>query len=240
MSGTLYVVATPLGNLEDITLRALRILREVGLIAAEDTRHTRKLLSHLDIHTPLTSYHGHSGPAKRRQILETLAVGHDVALVSDAGTPGIADPGQPLIAEAVAAAIPVVPIPGPNAAITALSVAAFPESQHCFLGFLPRRQTRRERVLRTVAALPFTLVLYESPYRLLSCLETCQRILGDREVVIARELTKLHEELLRGRLSDIAAHFSRRAPQGEFVLVIRGTSKRGAQAKGNDDGDEHP
>ena len=226
MPGTLYVVATPIGNLEDITLRAARILREVDAIAAEDTRHTRKLLAHLDIHTPLTGFHAHSGSARLERILRRLAEGKSVALVTDAGTPGIADPGQPLIAAAVAQGIPVIPVPGPTAAAATVSIAGFPGSMFCFLGFLPRRASRRKRLLESVADLPFTLVIYASPYRLVDDLEACHACLGDREVVVARELTKLHEETLRGTLAEMIAHFQEHEPRGEFTLAIRSVNVR--------------
>ena len=226
MPGLLYVVATPIGNLEDITLRAVRVLNEVDVIAAEDTRHTRKLLAHLDIHTPLTSFHAHSGTARLERILRTLEEGKHVALVTDAGTPGIADPGQPLIAAAVEKGIPVVPVPGPSAAAAAVSVAGFPGSMFCFLGFLPGRSSRRRRLLESVADLPFTLVIYASPYRLVEDLRTCHECLGDREIVVARELTKLHEEVLRGTIAEILAHFEEHQPRGEFTLVVRGVSVR--------------
>ena len=226
MRGSLYVVATPIGNLEDITLRAVRILREADVIAAEDTRHTRKLLAHLDIHTPLTSFHAHSGAARLERILRTLNEGKTVALVTDAGTPGIADPGQPLIAAAVAEGMPVVPIPGPTAAAAAVSVAGFPGSMFCFLGFLPRRSSRRKRLLGSVAELPFSLVIYASPYRLLDDLEACQECLGDREIMVARELTKVHEEVLRGTIAEMLAHFREIEPRGEFTLVVRGVGVR--------------
>ena len=226
MPGTLYVVATPIGNLEDITLRAVRILREVDVIAAEDTRHTRKLLAHLDVHTPLTSFHAHSGTARLERILSKLAQGKSVALVTDAGTPGIADPGQPLIAAAVAQGIPVVPVPGPTAAAAAVSIAGFPGSMFCFLGFLPRRASRRKRLLESVADLPFTLVIYASPYRLVDDLETCRACLGNREIVVARELTKMHEEVLRGTLAEMVAHFQESQPRGEFTLAVRAVGVR--------------
>ena len=226
MRGLLYVVATPIGNLEDITLRAMRILREVDVIAAEDTRHTRKLLAHLDIHTPLTSFHAHSGTARLERILRTLEEGKSVALVTDAGTPGIADPGQPLIAAAVEKGIPVVPVPGPAAAAAAVSVAGFPGSMFCFLGFLPGRSSRRKRLLESVADFPFTLVIYASPYRLLDDLETCLTCLGDREVAVARELTKVYEEVLRGTITEMLAHFAEIQPRGEFTLVVRGAGVR--------------
>ncbi len=226
MPGLLYVVATPIGNLEDITLRAVRVLSEVDVIAAEDTRHTRKLLAHLDIHTPLTSFHAHSGTARLERILRTLEEGKSVALVTDAGTPGIADPGQPLIAAAAENGITVVPVPGPTAAAAAVSIAAFPGSMFSFLGFLPGRPSRRKRLLASVADLPFTLVIYASPYRLVEDLRTCHDCLGNREVVVARELTKLHEEVLRGTIGEMIAHFEQNRPRGEFTLAIRAVAVR--------------
>ena len=226
MRGLLYVVATPIGNLEDITLRAVRILQEVDVIAAEDTRHTRKLLAHLDIHTPLTSFHAHSGTARLERILRTLDEGKSVALVTDAGTPGIADPGQPLIAAAVEKEIPGIPVPGPTAAAAAASIAGFPGNMFCFLGFLPGRPSRRKRLLESVTDLPFTLVIYASPYRLLDDLETCLTCLGDREVAVARELTKVYEEVLRGTITEMLAHFADIQPRGEFTLVVRGAGVR--------------
>ena len=226
MPGLLYVVATPIGNLEDITLRAVRILREVDVIAAEDTRHTRKLLAHLDIHTPLTSFHAHSGTGRLERILRTLGEGKQVALVTDAGTPGIADPGQPLIVAAVERDIPVIPVPGPTAVASAVSIAGFAGSMFCFLGFLPGRPSRRKRLLASVADLPFTLVIYVSPYRLVEDLKTCQECLGDREIMVARELTKLHEEVLRGTITETLAHFAIKEPRGEFTLVVQGKGVR--------------
>ncbi len=226
MRGILYVVATPIGNLEDITLRAVRILREVDLVAAEDTRHTRKLLAHLDIHTPLTSFHAHSGTARLERILRDLEDGKNVALVTDAGTPGIADPGQPLIAAAVEKGVPVVPVPGPTAAAAATSIAGFPGSMFCFLGFLPGRPSRRRRLLESMAELPLTLVIYASPYRLVEDLETCLACLGDREIVVARELTKVHEEVLRGTITEMLTHFAEIQPRGEFTLVVQGMGVR--------------
>lgn len=226
MPGLLYVVATPIGNLEDITLRAVRVFSEVDVIAAEDTRHTRKLLAHLDIHTPLTSFHAHSGTARLERILRTLEEGKSVALVTDAGTPGIADPGQPLIAAAAENGFTIVPVPGPTAAAAAVSIAGFPGSMFCFLGFLPGRPARRRRLLTAVADLPFTLVIYASPHRLVSDLNTCLASLGDREIVVARELTKLHEEVLRGTIGEMIAHFEQNRPRGEFTLAIRAVAVR--------------
>lgn len=219
--GTLYLVATPLGNLEDITLRALRILRESRLIAAEDTRHTRKLLNHFEITTPTISYHEHSGPVGIAIVLVALAEG-DVALVSDAGTPAISDPGADLVAAALAAGYPVTPIPGPSAVITALIASGLPTDQFTFLGFLPRKTKERRALLASVRAAPRTLVLYEAPHRLRACLDDLLAVLGDRDACLARELTKLHEEWLRGTLTSLRAHYTREEPRGEYTLVIAG------------------
>jgi len=222
--GTLYVVATPIGNLQDITLRALQVLREVKLIAAEDTRTTRKLLAHYDIHTALTSYHDFSGPGKRQRLLEALAAG-DVALVSEAGMPGISDPGYDLIREAIAAGYPVAPIPGPSALIAALAVSGLPTDRFLYLGFLPRRQAERKRILAQVSHLPWTLVAFEAPHRIREALRDALEALGDRPVAIARELTKVFEEIWRGRLSEAITHFEEAVPRGEFTLVIAGAEE---------------
>jgi 16S rRNA (cytidine1402-2'-O)-methyltransferase len=223
--GTLYLVATPLGNLEDITLRALRILREAHVIAAEDTRHTRKLLNHFSIATPTISYHEHSGPAGIAMVLAALAEG-DVALVSDAGTPAISDPGADLIEAAVTAGYPVVPIPGPSAVITALIASGLPTNEFTFLGFLPRRSQERRALLLSVSHEPRTLVLYEAPHRLRACLDDLLAVLGDRQTCLARELTKVHEQWLRGTLSTVKARYSGQSePRGEYTLVIAGASQ---------------
>jgi 16S rRNA (cytidine1402-2'-O)-methyltransferase len=220
--GTLYLVATPIGNLEDITLRALRVLREAPLIAAEDTRHTRKLLAHFEIATPTISYHEHSGPAGIERVLSALATG-DVALVSDAGTPAVSDPGEDLVRAAIAAGYPVVPIPGPSAVVTALVASGLPTGEFTFLGFLPRKSADRRARLETVRDSTATLVLYEAPHRLLATLDDLLTVLGDREAALARELTKLHEEWLRGPLSALRAHYASGAtPRGEYTLVIAG------------------
>ena len=205
--GTLYLVATPIGNLEDITLRALRILREVSLIAAEDTRHTRKLLTHFEISTPMTSYHEHSGPARTEAVVAALATG-DVALVSDAGTPLLSDPGQALVRAALAAGHAVVPIPGPSAAIAALVASGLSTDQFTFLGFLPRKSSERRALLARFVQAPETLILYEAPHRLLACLDDLLAVLGDRQATLARELTKVHEEFRRGRLSALRAEYA--------------------------------
>lgn len=218
---TLYLVATPIGNLEDITLRALRILREVSLIAAEDTRTTRHLLHHYQIVTPVVSYHEFSSPQRLEELVERLQVG-DVALVSDAGTPGLSDPGYPLVQEVIRAKIPIVPIPGPTAAIAALVSSGLPTDNYLFLGFLPRRASARRHALSEVANLPYTLVLYESPHRLLGLLEDMKTVLGDRLLCVGRELTKLYEEIWRGTVQEARHYFAAGQIRGEFTLVVGG------------------
>ena len=219
--GTLFVVATPIGNLEDMTLRAVRVLREARLIAAEDTRTTRKLLTHFDIHTPLTSYHEYTDPAKIARLVDRLAEG-DVALVSEAGMPAISDPGAPLVQAAIGAGYPVVPVPGPSAILAALAVSGLPTTTFLYLGFLPRRAADRRAALAAVAALLHTLVLFESPHRLRAALDDLLAVLGDRPVALARELTKLHEEVWRGTLAEAVAHYTEQEPRGEFTLVVGG------------------
>jgi 16S rRNA (cytidine1402-2'-O)-methyltransferase len=221
---TLYLVATPIGNLEDITLRALRILREAPVIAAEDTRHTRKLLNHFGVATPTISYHEHSGPAGLQAMLERLAQG-DVALVSDAGTPLISDPGQDLVQAALQAGHTIVPIPGPSALITALIASGLPSDQFTYLGFLPRRAAERRATLEQVRDDRRTLVLYEAPHRLHACLDDLYAILGDRQACLARELTKLHEEFQRGPLSQLLAKAQdESSARGEYTIVVAGAT----------------
>jgi len=220
MPGTLYLVATPIGNLEDITLRALRVLGEVDIIACEDTRHTRKLLSHYKISKPLVSYHEHNERARSGELIEKLLAGLSVALVSDAGMPLISDPGYSIVSEAAKAGIPIVPIPGASAVITALAASGLPTSEFLFAGFLPPRSAQRKRRLHDFATSPSSLVLYEAPHRIKDCVDDAREILGDRQAALARELTKLHEEIIRGRLSEIAARISEREPKGEYVLII--------------------
>lgn len=215
----LYVVATPIGNLEDITLRALRILKEVGLIAAEDTRKTRHLLGVYGIKTPLTSYHEHNKKAKLGYLLNCLQE-KDVALVSEAGMPGLSDPGYELIVAAAQRGIPVVPIPGPSVVITALAVSALPTHQFTYVGFLPRKKGERIRLLESMVSEPRTIVALESPHRLLTTLRDLGEVLGDRKIAIGRELTKIHEEVFRGTISEALEHFQQ--PRGEFTLVIEG------------------
>lgn len=218
----LYLVATPIGNLEDITYRAVRILREVSLIAAEDTRHTRKLLNRYEIDTPLISYHDFSSARRINELIERLQVG-DVALVSDAGMPGLSDPGYRLVQAAVAAGIPVSPIPGPAAAVAALVASGLPTDQFLFGGFLPRQASARRKALKALASLPVTLVFYETPHRLQEMLADASAILGsDRRLVIGRELTKRHEELWRGTIAEAETALVERGFRGEMTLVIAG------------------
>jgi 16S rRNA (cytidine1402-2'-O)-methyltransferase len=215
----LYVVSTPIGNLEDISLRALRLLKQVDLIAAEDTRTTRNLLNFYEIKTPLTSYHEHNKRAKLGYLLECLET-KDVALVSEAGMPGLSDPGYELIAAAIERGVPVVPVPGASAVITALVVSGLPANQFLYLGFLPRRQPARRRLFKSVDEEPRTMVAFESPRRLVETLHDAVEVFGDRRVAVCRELTKVYEEVFRGRLSQAIKHFAQ--PRGEFTLVIEG------------------
>ena len=224
MAGILYVVATPIGNLEDITLRALRILKEVDLIAAEDTRHTRHLLNHYGITTPLTSYHEHNERAKAQALVERLGRGERIALVSDAGTPAISDPGYRLVLAAVAAGIPVTPIPGPSTVVAVVSASGLPSDRFVFEGFLPSAKQERRNRLVTLREEPRTLVLYEAPHRLKECLRDILDILGAREMVLAREVTKLHEEFCRGTVSELLAGIDGRSMRGEIALVVQGFS----------------
>ena len=219
--GTLYIVPTPIGNLEDITLRALRILREVSLIAAEDTRTTGHLLAYFEIKTPLTSYHQHNEAAKLEPILAALAQGH-VALVSDAGTPGLSDPGYELVRAALDTGIPVVPLPGASALLPAIVASGLPTDAFTYLGFLPRRSSARRAALEAVASLPHTLVIYEAPHRIVETLSDALVVLGARPVAIAREISKLYEEFWRGTLDEALAHWQTTDPRGEFVIVIGG------------------
>lgn len=215
----LYLVATPIGNLEDITLRAIRTLREVRLIAAEDTRTTRKLLAHYDIKTPLISYFEHSTLARLEQVLEAAADG-DAAVVSEAGMPGLSDPGYEVVTAALERGLKVVPVPGPTSPVAALVSSGLASDRFLFLGFLPRRTAERRRLLATLVREPYTLIAFEAPHRLRDSLEDLAQVLGDRRIAVARELTKLHEEIYRGAISDAIQHFIQ--PRGEFTLVIEG------------------
>jgi 16S rRNA (cytidine1402-2'-O)-methyltransferase len=222
LMGTLYLVGTPIGNLEDISLRALRILREIPLIAAEDTRVTSRILKRYKIETPLTSYHEHNKLDKLSELLTHLE-NKDLALVSDAGMPGLSDPGFELVQAAAELGIQVVPIPGPSAVISALVVSGLPTDRFIYLGFLPRRPTARRQILQEVAQQRETLVAYESPHRLLDALKDIERTMGERPLAVARELTKLHEEIVRGKPAELLQHFSERRPRGEITLVIGGS-----------------
>ena len=221
MPGTLYVVPTPIGNLEDITQRALRILGEVDLIACEDTRHTRKLLNHYSIKTKTISYHEHNERERAAELCAMIEAGKSVALVSDAGTPAISDPGFCLVRLAIEAGLTVVSLPGPSALITALAGCGLPTDEFFFGGFLPARSGARRTRLKELSSIPATLIFYEAPHRIVATLKDGLEILGEREAVIGRELTKLHEEIVRGRLSELAARFSAsESVRGEMVLII--------------------
>ena len=218
--GTLYVVATPIGNLEDVTLRALRVLKEVDLVACEDTRRTRALLSHYGIHVPVTSYFEHNKLRKGEALLGALRDGKSVALVTDAGTPGISDPGFRLVRQARGAGVPVVPVPGPSALVAALSAAGVPADRFVFDGFLPVKPGRRLHRLEALRALETTIVCYESPHRLLACLDAVGQVFGEAEVVVARELTKQFEEIVRGTPGALRQRFASGPVRGEITLLI--------------------
>lgn len=219
-TATLYIIATPIGNLEDMTYRAVRILGEVDLIAAEDTRHSLKLLNHFGISRPLTSYFDHNQQLKGERILNALRQGKSVALISDAGTPCISDPGFQLVRDAVAENIPVVPVPGACAAIAALAASGLPTDSFTFAGFPPSRQGKRRTFLAGMNVLPGTLVLYEAPHRLLDTLNDIREVLGERQVIVAREVTKMFEEFIRGSASEVIAAVSREVVRGEVVVLI--------------------
>src|SRR5712691_8047772 len=221
MTGSLYIVATPMGNLEDITQRALRVLGEVDLIACEDTRHTRKLLHHFGINTPTVSYHEHNERERAAELVAQLQAGASIAIVSDAGTPGINDPGFRLVRLAIENSVRVIPVPGPSALITALVSSGLPTDEFFFAGFLPAKTNARRSRLAEFRSLPATLIFYEAPHRIAATLKDAHEILGEREAVVARELTKMHEEIARGRLSELAARFSAgESARGEMVLII--------------------
>jgi len=221
MAGTLYLIATPIGNLEDITHRALRLLGEVEVIACEDTRHTKKLLNHYGINTRTISYHEHNERERSRELIERLKSGANVAVVSDAGTPGISDPGFRLARLAIDAGVQVVPVPGPSALISALVASGLPTDEFFFGGFLPARSGARRARLTELRSLPATLIFYEGPHRIAATLKDALEILGERQAVVARELTKMHEEIARGTLSELKARFSSpESARGEMVLMI--------------------
>ena len=224
MAGRLYIVPTPIGNLEDITLRALRILKEVDLIAAEDTRHTQHLLTHFGIDKPLASYHDHNEREKAQTLVERIKNGANVALVSDAGTPGIADPGFRLVVAAIRAGIQIVPLPGASALAAALSASGLPTDRFLFEGFLPAKKQERKNKLKELRDCAATLVFYEAPHRLNDTLGDMQQILGERAIVIAREVSKVHEEFLRGTVSEVIHQLAARDVKGEVTIVVHGST----------------
>ena len=228
--GTLYLVATPIGNLEDITLRAIRVLKEVGLVAAEDTRTARILFRKYGVETPVVSYHDYNEKARLPRLLDALQE-KDVALISEAGMPGISDPGYGLVLACVERGIEIVPVPGPSAILTALAASGLPTHSFVCLGFLPRKKGERQRLLEAAAPLPYTMVFMEAPHRLLKGLEDMREVLGDRRMAVGRELTKLHEEFFRGTISEALEHFAR--PRGEFTLTVEG-APRGKRELGPD------
>jgi 16S rRNA (cytidine1402-2'-O)-methyltransferase len=218
--GVLYLVATPIGNLEDITLRALRILREADQIAAEDTRHTQKLLAHYEISRPLVSYHEHNEVTRAPELVVALEQGAKIALVSDAGMPLVSDPGHRLVALCVRHGIPVVPVPGPSALLAALSASGLPNEEFLFVGFLPQRSGERLRAFERLRIEDRTLILYEAPHRIADCVADAREILGDRPACLAREITKVHEEFRRGKLSEIGESLRERPAKGEITFLI--------------------
>lgn len=220
MSGTLYLVATPIGNLEDMSFRAINVLKSVDVIACEDTRHSAKLLHHFEIDKKLVSYHAHNEKERSDEIVRWLVDGKSVAVISDAGTPAINDPGHVLVKAAVAAGIQVVPIPGASAFINAVIASGLPTDSIFFGGFLPARKNERRKRLEVLSLIPATLVFYETPHRITAAVDDCLDILGDRNAAVVRELTKLHEEIIRGNLTSIKTHFFSANPRGEYVLVI--------------------
>lgn len=217
----LYIVSTPIGNLEDITLRAIRTLKEVDTIAAEDTRHTKILLQKYEIKTPTLSFHSYSGTSKLTKIIDLLKEGKDVALVSDAGTPGISDPAYTLIKRALEEKIQVSPIPGASSLLAALVISGLPMDKFLYLGFLPLKKGR-QTLLKSLKEEPRTLVIFESPHRILKTLKNLEEYLGDRDIAVCRELTKIYEEAVRAPISETIRHFEEKKPKGEFVLVVKG------------------
>lgn len=236
-AGTLYVVATPLGHLGDLSPRAAQVLRTVPVVAAEDTRRSRALLSHLDAHPKLVSYHAHAGAGRAELLLEILQDGRDVALVTDAGTPAVSDPGAALVAAVRAAGVVVVPIPGPSAVATALSAAGLPADRYSFMGFVPRKGSERRRLLARAAAEEWTTVFFEAPGRLHDLLSDLAEVAGpDREAVVARELTKLHEEIRSGTLGGLLLHYGEEGPRGEVTVLLRGTGEPPAEPDRTEEG----
>jgi len=225
--GRLYLVSTPIGNLEDITVRAIKALRGVDLIAAEDTRRARKLLARYHAKTPLTSLFEHNEPAKKATLIKRLLAGQDIALISDAGTPGISDPGFRLVQGAIEAGVEVIPIPGPSAHVAALVVSGLPTDSFHFFGFLPPKGSKRNKRLKEIDAMRGTIILYEAPHRLLRTLRDIREVCGDRSIVVARELTKVYEEVIRGPVSEVLEGLEGRKIRGEITLVMAGRGRGG-------------
>jgi 16S rRNA (cytidine1402-2'-O)-methyltransferase len=220
--GTIYVVSTPIGNLEDITLRAIRVLQEVDLIAAESVTHTRKLCAHYHIKTPLTSYNSHNQRYKGRVLLEKAKLGLDIALVSDAGTPGVSDPGSRLAREAIDAQIRLVPVPGVSASLTALSISGLPTDGFVFMGFLSRKKARRRRELEALRDEPRTMIFFEAPHRLVKMLTDLSEVLGNRDIVLAKEMTKMFEQVVRGTAREVLSSLANTTIKGEYTLIVSG------------------
>ncbi len=233
--GALYLCATPIGNLEDMTYRAVRCLSEADIVAAEDTRHTRQLLAAYRIETPLTSYHEHNKAEKGPKLIEMMKEGKMVALVSDAGMPAICDPGSDLVALAIEADIPVVPLPGANAGLTGLIASGMDTKQFTFAGFLPKTQKHRLPVLERLAAYEGTLIFYEAPHRIQAVLKEMQDVLGNRNAVLCRELTKRYEQYIRGSLSDISASLDKEGPRGEYVILVEGAGRPTQEVSRNEE-----
>jgi len=232
--GTLYLVATPLGNLQDLSARAVATLGAVDLVVAEDTRRAQKLLAHLGLHKPLESFHGDSDTRKQERLIGQLMAGQSLAYVSDGGTPGIADPGRELVRAAEEAGVPVVPVPGPCAAVTALSVSGMVADRFVFAGFPPRKAGERLEFLRRFGGMGLTVVLYEAPHRIVDTLAALAEACPERRVVVARELTKQYEELLRGTAAELASVFREREPRGEFVVVVEAGAQTTSAGAGRD------
>ena len=226
MTGTLYLCATPIGNLEDMTFRVVRTLKEVDLIAAEDTRNSIKLLNHFDIHTPMTSYHEYNRIEKAHVLVEKLKEGQNIALITDAGTPGISDPGEDLVRICQEEGVPVTSLPGACACVTALTLSGLPTRRFCFEAFLPAEKKDRQQVLAELKEESRTMIIYEAPHRLVRTLTELQEVLGDRRLTICRELTKKHETAFRTTIADLIAHYENEKPLGECVLVIEGKSRQ--------------
>jgi 16S rRNA (cytidine1402-2'-O)-methyltransferase len=232
--GTIYVVSTPIGNLEDITLRAIRVLQESDLIAAESVVHTKKLCSRYHIKTPLTSYNSHNQRYKGRVLIEKARSGLDIALVSDAGTPGLSDPGSLLVREAIDAGIPLVPVPGASASLTALSISGLPTDQFVFVGFLSRKKARRRRELEALKDEPRTMIFFEAPHRLVKTLTDLSEILGNRDIVLAKEMTKIFEQVMRGPAREVVSSLEDETIKGEYTLIVEGLDQQKKSISGID------